>query len=95
MRAIAVIQPLETMEALAAGLKDACGDIRRVASAGWMNATAISEAAIPTLIEGLSDPEVQVRGELRRMRWPGLTRSRPRPSLLWSNARPTPTTACA
>jgi HEAT repeat protein len=61
MRAIAMIQPAETTEALAAGLKDACGDIRRVASAGWMNATAIAEAAIPALIEGLRDPEVQVR----------------------------------
>ena len=62
MRAIALIQPLETTEAFVAGLKDACGDIRRVASAGWMNAPAIAEAAIPALIEGLRDPEVQVRG---------------------------------
>jgi HEAT repeat protein len=61
MRAIAMIQPPETTEALVAGLKDACGDIRTVASAGWMNATAISEEAIPALIEGLRDPEVQVR----------------------------------
>jgi len=61
MRAIAMIQPPETTDALAAGLKDACGDIRRVASAGWMNATAISEEAIPALIEALRDPEVQVR----------------------------------
>ena len=61
MRAIAMIQPPETTEALAAGLKDACGDVRKVASAGWMNATAISEEAIPALIEALSDPEVQVR----------------------------------
>ena len=61
MRAIAMIQPPETTEALAAGLKDVCGDIRRVASAGWMNAAAISEEAIPALIDGLRDPEVQVR----------------------------------
>jgi HEAT repeat protein len=61
MRAIAMIQPPETTEALAAGLNDVCGDIRRVASAGWMNAAAISEEAIPALIEGLRDPEVQVR----------------------------------
>ena len=61
MRAIAMIQPPETTEAFAAGLKDACGDIRRVASAGWMNATAISEEAIPALVEALRDPEVQVR----------------------------------
>jgi HEAT repeat protein len=61
MRAIAMIQPPETTAALAAGLKDACGDIRRVASAGWMNAPAISEDAIPALVEALRDPEVQVR----------------------------------
>ncbi len=61
MRAIAKIQPPETALALAAGLKDVCGDVRMVASAGWMNATAISEQAIPALIEALCDPEVQVR----------------------------------
>ncbi len=61
MRSIAKIQPPETMEAFAAGLKDVCGDVRMVASAGWMNATAISEQAIPALIEALGDPDVQVR----------------------------------
>ncbi|HEV3122199.1 MAG TPA: HEAT repeat domain-containing protein, partial [Isosphaeraceae bacterium] len=61
IRAIALIQPPETPEAFVAGLKDACGDIRKVASAGWMNASAISEEAIPALIEALRDPEVQVR----------------------------------
>ena len=34
---------------------------RMVASAGWMNATAIAEEAIPALVEALGDPEVQVR----------------------------------
>jgi HEAT repeat protein len=61
MRAIAKIQPPQTAEALVAGLKDVCGEIRMVASAGWMNATAISEQAIPALVEALCDPEVQVR----------------------------------
>ena len=61
MRAIALIQPPEAAAALAAGLKDTCGDIRKVASAGWMNATAISEEVIPALVEALRDPEVQVR----------------------------------
>lgn len=61
MRAIARIQPPETAEAFAAGLEDACGDVRMVASAGWMNATAIPEAAIPALVAALSDPEIQVR----------------------------------
>ena len=66
MRAIAKIQPPETAEAFAAGIKDACGDVRMVASAGWMNATAISEEAIPALIEALCDPEVQVRANCAR-----------------------------
>ena len=61
MRAIAMIQPPETTQAFAAGLKDACGDIRMVASAGWMKAAAIPEEAIPALVEALRDPEVQVR----------------------------------
>jgi HEAT repeat protein len=61
MRAIALIQPPETAEAFAAGLKDACGDIRVVASAGWMKAAAIPEEAVPTLVEALRDPETQVR----------------------------------
>jgi HEAT repeat protein len=61
MRAIAKIQPPETAEALAVGLGDACGDIRMVASAGWMNATSIPEGAIPALVEALCDPEIQVR----------------------------------
>jgi HEAT repeats len=56
-----MIQPPETTEALTAGLKDACGDVRIVASAGWRNETGISEEAIPALIEALSDPEVRVR----------------------------------
>ena len=61
MRAIAKIQPPETAEAFAAGLKDACGDVRMLASAGWMNAAAIGEQAIPDLVEALGDPEVRVR----------------------------------
>jgi HEAT repeat protein len=61
MRAIAKIQPPETAEAFTAGLKDACGDVRMVASAGWMNVTAITDQAIPALVEALGDPEVRVR----------------------------------
>ena len=61
MRAIAKIQPPETAKALPAGLKDACGDVRMLASAGWMNAAAIGEQAIPDLVEALGDPEVRVR----------------------------------
>ena len=61
MRAIAMIQPPETPQALVAGLKDACGDIRVVASAGWMKAAAIPDEAIPALVDALRDPEIQVR----------------------------------
>jgi HEAT repeat protein len=61
MRALATIQPPETTQAFAAGLKDACGDIRMVASAGWMKAAAIPEEVIPALVEALRDPETQVR----------------------------------
>ena len=61
MRAIAMIQPPETMQAFAVGLKDACANIRTLASAGWMNAAAIPDEAIPALVEALRDPEVQVQ----------------------------------
>ncbi len=61
MRAIARIQPPETAQALAAGLEDASGDVRLVASAGWMNATSIPDEAIGALVEALGDPNVQVR----------------------------------
>jgi HEAT repeat protein len=61
MRALAMIQPPEAGAAFTAGLKDASGDIRMVASAGWMKAAAIAEDAIPGLVEALRDPELQVR----------------------------------
>ena len=61
IRAIAIIQPPETTEALAVGLKDACANIRTLASAGWMNAAAIPNEAVPSLVEALRDPEVQVQ----------------------------------
>ena len=62
MRAVAMIQPPETAEALdgrAQGRR--ARDIRMVASAGWMKAAAIPEEAIPALVEALRDPEAQVR----------------------------------
>lgn len=61
MRAIAMIQPPEAATAFASGLQDADGDIRKMASAGWMKAAAIPEEVIPALIDALRDPEVQVR----------------------------------
>jgi HEAT repeat protein len=61
MRAIALIQPPETLQAFSAGLRDASGDIRKVASGGWMKAEAIPEEVIPALVEALRDPEIQVR----------------------------------
>ena len=61
MRAIAMIQPPEILSAFTSGLKDANGDIRKVASGGWMKAAAIPEEVIPALVEALRDPEAQVR----------------------------------
>lgn len=61
MRAIAMIQPPEAAAAFASGLKDVDGEIRKMASAGWMKAAAIPEEVIPALVEALQDPEVQVR----------------------------------
>jgi HEAT repeat protein len=61
MRAIAMIQPPETTEALTVGLKDASTDVRVLASAGWMNAETVPAEAVPALIDGLRDPEVRVR----------------------------------
>ncbi len=64
MRAIAMIQPPETAQALVSGIKDASGDIRIVASAGWIKAAAIPEEAVPGLIDSLRDPELQVRSNV-------------------------------
>jgi HEAT repeat protein len=61
MRAIAMIQPPEITQAFAAGLTDASGDIRKVASGGWIKAAAIPEEVIPALVDALRDPEAQVR----------------------------------
>jgi HEAT repeat protein len=61
MRAIAMIQPPEAATAFASGLKDADGEIRKMASAGWMKLAGIPEEAIPALVEALRDPEIQVR----------------------------------
>jgi HEAT repeat protein len=61
MRAMAMIQPPEASAAFASGLTDADGEIRKMASAGWMKAAVISEEVIPGLVEALRDPEIQVR----------------------------------
>ncbi|WP_197491208.1 HEAT repeat domain-containing protein [Planctomyces sp. SH-PL62] len=61
MRAIAMIQPPEAVEAFAVGLKDAATEVRILASAGWINAEAVPAEAAPALIEALRDPEVRVR----------------------------------
>jgi HEAT repeat protein len=64
MRALAISQPPESVEAFASGLRDAEPQIRKLASAGWMKVVAVPEEAIPALIEGLHDPEVQVRANV-------------------------------
>jgi HEAT repeat protein len=64
MRALAIAQPPESMEAFASGLRDAEPQIRKLASAGWRKAAAVPEEAIPALIEALHDPEIQVRANV-------------------------------
>lgn len=61
MRALVMIQPPEIVAALAAGLKDASGEIRKVASAGLMKAATVPPEVVADLIIALRDPEVQVR----------------------------------
>ncbi len=61
IRAVAVIQPPEAAEAFLAGMKDAVADIRKTASAGWMNAAEVPDSAVAVLVQALSDPEPQVR----------------------------------
>jgi len=61
MRALAVSQPPEAVEAFTSGLRDAEPQVRKLASAGWRKAAAVPEDAVPSLVEALQDPEVQVR----------------------------------
>ena len=61
LRAIVLIQPPETAEALTVGMADAEAEVRKVASAGWMRAAEIPESSVPALVEALRDPEVPVR----------------------------------
>lgn len=61
LRAVAMVQPPQAAEALSEGMRDGSAEVRRVASAGWMRATAVPESAVPYLVEALRDPEVQVR----------------------------------
>jgi HEAT repeat protein len=64
MRAMAVILAPESAVAFAAGLKDANGTIRMVASAGLMKTKEIPAEIIPALIDALRDPEMQVRANV-------------------------------
>jgi len=64
MRALAIAQPPEAVEAFASGLRDAEPQVRKLASAGWRKAASVPEEAVPTLIEALHDPEIQVRANV-------------------------------
>ena len=94
MRAIAKIQPPETAEAFTAGLKDACGDVRMVASAGWMNATAIDGTSHPRARRSPGRPGGSGTGELRPRPGPARRHSRGGHLPCSSSARSMPTTAC-
>jgi HEAT repeat protein len=61
IRALALIQPPEALDAFTVGLKDPSAEVRLIASAGWVKAAAIPEPAIKPLVEALKDPETQVR----------------------------------
>ena len=61
VRALAMIQPPEAVEAFVAGMKDASADVRLLASAGWMKMHAIPDDAVAALVDALRDPEPQVR----------------------------------
>jgi HEAT repeat protein len=61
MRALALIQPPQAPLAFAAGLTDASGEVRKIASGGWMKQTTVPEEVIPALVTALTDPEAQVR----------------------------------
>jgi len=64
LRALIKIQPPELAAALAAGLKDASAEIRKVASGGWIKAGALGAEAVAALVAALRDPEVRVRANV-------------------------------
>jgi HEAT repeat protein len=61
MRAIALIQPPEALQAFAVGLKDASVEVRKLASAGLMKVKEVRPEVVAGLVEALRDPEIQVR----------------------------------
>ena len=79
MRAIAMIQPPEAGTAFASGLKDADGEIRKMASAGWRNAPAIPEEFIPALSKPCATRRSR-SGRMPRTPWPDSMPCPPPPS---------------
>jgi HEAT repeat protein len=61
MRAVVLIQPPEAASTFGVGLKDAQEDIRKLASAGLMQVSAIAPEVVPDLVEALRDSNNQVR----------------------------------
>jgi HEAT repeat protein len=61
VRALILIRPPELEEALTGAMTDPSPAVRKVATAGWMKADAVPDAAVAVLVEALRDPEVQVR----------------------------------
>jgi HEAT repeat protein len=64
VRALILIPSPETLPALTANLVDANAEIRKMASAGLMKATAIPDDLVPLLVEALRDPEPLVRANV-------------------------------
>jgi HEAT repeat protein len=61
MKALAIVFPPEAPEAFQVGLKDPSGEVRIIASAGWMKVADVPADAVPALVAALKDAEVQVR----------------------------------
>jgi HEAT repeat protein len=61
LQAFAKIQPPEAMPAFAAGLTDPDPAVRKMASAGLLEAGPVSEDVLPLLHEALKDPENRVK----------------------------------
>jgi HEAT repeat protein len=61
LRALALIQPPEAVDAFRAGLVDARAEIRKLASAALLKIGSVPEGALPDVIQALRDPEVRVR----------------------------------
>jgi HEAT repeat protein len=64
MRAMALIRPAEAMSAFLAGLQDPDAEVRKLASAGLVLTSAVSDEFVEPVIDALHDPEPRVRANV-------------------------------